>query len=307
MEDDFSPVLRSWRRHLASRNKAPRTIGTYLEAGQQLADWLAADPGRPATFADAGRPVLEEYFEHLFKLKRKPGTVINRYRSLQQLYRYLTEVEEEIDVSPFARMKPPDVPEEDVAVLTPDEVRALLTTCKPPKGSSQALRFVGTRDEALIRLLHDSGGRASEVMGLGVDDVDMDLEVIHVHGKGRRDRSIPFGVKAGTALDRYLRARAKHPLARRDEFWLAQKGGMTDSGLRQMLKRRSAAAGLHHVHPHMLRHTAADDFFAAGGQQRDAKRLFGWRSDQMAERYGSINADRRAHEAKRKLSPGDKV
>ncbi len=307
MDDDFAPVLRAFRRHLAARNKAEKTISGYLEAGQQFADWLRADPDRPRSFAEAGRVELEEFFGDLFAQGRSASTVANRYRSLQQLYRWLFEIEEEIEVSPFVRLRPPEIPEQDVEVIDVDHMRLLLAACKAPKGAPAVDRFIGLRDTALIRLLYDTGVRAAEVMGLTVDEVDMEMEVIHVHGKGRRDRAVPFGVKAGTALDRYLRVRAKHPHARRPEFWLAQKGGMTDSGLRQMLERRARLAGLPHIHPHQLRHSAADAFYAAGGQQKDAKRLFGWKSDQMAERYGSVNAVRRAHEAKRNLSPGDKV
>ena len=307
MDDDFAPVLRAWRRHLKARNKAEKTVKSYLEAGAQFADWLRTDEARPQAFAEAGRVELEEFFGDLFAQGRSASTVANRYRSLQQLYRWLFEIEEEIAVSPFTRMRPPEVPEKDVEVVDVDAMKQLLAACKPPKGTTQVERFLCLRDDALIRLIYDTGGRCSEVMGLTLDDVDLELEVIHVHGKGRRDRAIPFGVRVGTALDRYLRVRGKHPHARLDAFWLAQKGAFGEWGLRQMLDRRTAMAGLPHIHPHQLRHSAADAFYAAGGQQKDAKRLFGWKSDQMAERYGSVNATRRAHEAKRRLSPGDKV
>jgi site-specific recombinase XerD len=233
--------------------------------------------------------------------------VANRYRSLQQLYRWLCEDEEEIDRSPFDRMRPPVIPEKHVEVIDVDAMRRLLAACKAPKGSPAADRFLAVRDEALIRLIYDTGGRCAEVMGLTVDAVDMDMEVIHVHGKGRRDRSIPFGAKAGTALDRYLRARAKHPHARLDALWLAQKGALTEWGLWQMLDRRAEAAGLGHIHPHQLRHSSVDAFLSAGGQETDAMRLFGWRSRQMVARYASATGVRRAHQAKRALSPGDKV
>ena len=307
-DDDFDAVLRSWRRSLRSQNKSPRTIKSYVdESGQQLAEWLRASDERPDSFAAVTKGDLEEFFGDLFEAGKSASTVANRYRSLQQLYRWLCEEEEEIDRSPFDRMKPVEVPEQDVPVVEVADMRLLLAACKPPKGCPATDRFLGLRDEALIRMVYDTGGRAAEVMGLTMDDVDMELEVIRVHGKGRRDRAIPFGAKAGTALDRYLRVRGKHPSARLDALWLAQKGAMTDSGLRQMLERRAGLAGLPHIHPHQLRHSAADAFFEAGGQETDAMRLFGWKSRQMVERYARSTGTRRAHAAKRKLSPGDKV
>lgn len=61
------------------------------------------------------------------------------------------------------------------------------------------------------------------------------------------------------------------------------------------------------IHPHRFRHTNAHDFLLAGGQERDLKRLMGWRSDTMLERYGASAADHRAREAARRLKRGDRV
>jgi site-specific recombinase XerD len=68
-------------------------------------------------------------------------------------------------------------------------------------------------------------------------------------GKGRRERALPFGRRAALALDRYLRARARHPQAHLDWLWLGKKGGLTASGLAQMLERRGDQAGLPNLHP----------------------------------------------------------
>jgi integrase len=80
------------------------------------------------------------------------------------------------------------------------------------------------------------------------------------------------------------------------------------NGLGQMLERRSAQAGIPRIHPHQLRHTAADIWLSeSGGDETSAMRLFGWRSRQMLQRYAASNADARAHAAARKLGIGDRL
>jgi site-specific recombinase XerD len=91
------------------------------------------------------------------------------------------------------------------------------------------------------------------MVGVTLGDVDLDLDVLVVLGKGRRERSLPFGRKAGEALDRYLRARARHRHAELGWLWLGQQGRLTDSGLVMMLRRRGRQAGLPKLHPHTTR------------------------------------------------------
>lgn len=297
--DEFAAMLRSWERHLTAANRSPNTIRSYLEAGRILADWARADPERPQSFPGLTRDHLQAFIVDEQK-RTSAGSVANRYRSLQQLYRWLTEVEEELPASPFTRMTPPTVPEQTMPVQDDDVLRKLLKVC-------QGKDYVQLRDTALIRLMFDTGLRRAECAGLTVEDVDMQDDVVHIMGKGRKPRSVPFGKKAGLALDRYLRARAKHRLRDLPDFWLAQKGGLTGRGIADVLQRRSEQAGVEKVKPHSLRHTAVDQWLDAGGTEGDAMRLFGWKSRQMIDRYAASRQDKRAADAKKRHSPGDRV
>src|SRR3954470_17706217 len=243
--DDLSVLLPDWRPHLRARNVAPSTITSYLKVGDNLLVWLR-EAGMPTGAAGIAREHLEAFLAALSD-RVSPATVAKHYRSLQQLFRWLVE-DGEITHSPMERMRPPAVPEQPVAILKDDELRALLDTCR---GNS----FENRRDTAILRMLIDTGMRAGELAGLSVADLDSDQSVAFVMGKGRRGRAVPYGAKTADALRRYLRARAQHPKADAPALWLGKQGPMTHWGLRQMLERRAAEAGIENVHPHRFRHT----------------------------------------------------
>ena len=287
--------LAAYRRALQARKRSPRTIQNYEETLLQLA---AHHDGTDVL--DLVKSHIEEYIVHVLTVHAS-STAATRFCALRAFYNWAV-AEEIIDVSPMARLKAPSVTQEPVPVLSDDELRALLKACTGKD-------FEDRRDTAIIRLFCEPGSpRVSEMVNLLVDGLDMKRDQVRVSGKGDKARDVPFGPKTGQALDRYLLVRRRHKAASNPRLWLGGKlMPLTASGIAQMLIRRAEQAGIRHVHPHQLRHTAAHVWHDQGGSEADAMALFGWSSPEMPRRYGASARTERAHRAARRTTMADRL
>jgi site-specific recombinase XerD len=295
-------AIDSFARALRARNLSPKTIETYTESSRQLADYLERT-GMPQDIGAIRREHVQSFTTDLLE-RFKPATARNRFLGLQQLFRFLVE-EDELTASPMAKLEPPKVPEEPPPVLKDEQIKALLATCK-------GTDFESRRDAALIRVFLDTGARLSEVAGLGHGEnaenpVDLYEGVAFVMGKGRRPRVLHLGAQTVKSLDRYLRARSRHPKAHLPWLWIGHQGRFGDSGIAQMIKRRGQQIGIEGLHAHLFRHTFAHDWLSAGGAETDLMKLAGWRSRSMIERYGASAAAERAIAAHARLARGDRI
>jgi integrase/recombinase XerC len=185
-------------------------------------------------------------------------------------------------VSPKARRTLPDV-------LAPDQARALL---EHAAGEEPA----ALRDVLVLELLYASGIRVSELVGLDVDDVDRGRRLLRVLGKGRKERSVPYGVPAETALDAWL-TRGRPALATATSgpaLLLGLRGGRLDQreARRIVHAASSAVPGSPDVGPHGLRHSAATHVLDGGADLRSVQELLGHASLATTQVYTHVTVER---------------
>jgi integrase/recombinase XerC len=160
LSTDWSGFLRDWDRALRAGNYPETTRYNYLLAAAQLARYLGEySPDPDADDAAADPTVVTkahvEAFQAWMVETRSASTALNKHKSLQQFFKWLLE-EDEISWSPMTRVKQPKTPQKLIPVIRDDDTKRLLETCRG-KG------FVGLRNEAVIRMLYNTGARLSEV------------------------------------------------------------------------------------------------------------------------------------------------
>lgn len=295
---DLYVMAASFARALKAENKSAKTLEVYGSAIERLGEWLE-EQGHSVDIADISPDDVRGFISHLLDT-RSDATAQNRYRALNRFFNWCVD-EGELDRSPMEKMKPPSIQERPPPVLTVEQLDALLKT-------TEGTGFEERRDRAIFMLLMDTGMRRSEIATLSVNDLDLDTETVRVLGKGNRVRVVSFGNKTLQALDRYLRARARHKYADSDRLWLGRAGPLTSGGgIKLIVRRRAAQAGLDGIHPHLFRHTFAHMWLDEGGNESDLMELAGWQSPAMLQRYGKSAAAARARRAQKRLSPVDRL
>jgi integrase/recombinase XerD len=288
----------SWMIDLARRT-APGTRRAYSTGITAFIAWHAAQaPGMPVTAASLDRKTAAAFLSDVLAAGAAPATARLRYQALRQFSAWLAE-EGETAADLLLGMKPPRLDKPRVDSLDPGELAALIRACRVPAGADRWEAFEVLRDEAVVRLLADTGMRAGELLALTTGDLDLRRRLVTVtRAKGGKHRIAAFGPDAARAVDRYLRrGRRGHKLAHTPPLWLGTANrGWTYPALRGALAKRAAAAGITGFHPHRLRHTAASAALDAGMAEGDVMAHMGWSSRQMLDRYVEDTAQRRAAE-----------
>ncbi len=262
--------LRRYQQHLVSRGIADLAAVTETDVSDFLVALRRGDP-------DNGVPVL---------------SAVSATRALiavRGLHRFAT-AEGVTDVDVARAVKPPTAARRLPKALTLDEVLALL---EGAGGDSESDGPLTLRNRALLELLYSTGARISEAVGLDLDDVDTQARAVLLRGKGGKQRLVPVGRPAVTALDAYL-VRGRPDLARRGRgtpaiFLNARGGRLSRQSAWQVLQDSAERAGIETaVSPHTLRHSFATHLLDGGADVRVVQELLGHASVTTTQIYTMV-------------------
>jgi site-specific recombinase XerD len=288
----------SWATFLEAERKAPGTVRVYASGVAAFIAWhRRAAPGLPVVTSSLDRKTAAAFLADVLGAGAAPATARARHAALRQFSAWLA-AEGETETDPLLTLKPPKLDQARVDSISGGELDALIRACRAPAGAEPWEVFEALRDEAVIRLLADTGARAGELVALRTADVDVRARIITIRrAKGGKQRLAAFSASTARAIDRYLRKRRAHKLAGTGALWLGTANrGWTYHACRGAIAKRAALAGVKGMHPHRLRHTAASAALDAGMSEGDVMAAFGWSSRAMLDRYVQDTAQRRAAE-----------
>lgn len=274
-------------RHLESleleRGLAPSTIEAYKRDLLRLANTLQRER---IELAAASQQDIAAYLRGLRRQGLSPRSVTRNLVAVRGFYAHLVEMGERRD-NPAVNLSPPKLWQKLPRVLREDETEAVLAG----PDTSQPL---GLRDKAMLELLYAAGLRVSELVGLTLAQLRLDLGFVVVMGKGNKERVVPVGEVAETWIDRYLSdVRPIIAVGRHEVVFVNRRGGpMSRQGFWKILRNYGAGAGIEGLSPHILRHSFATHLLEHGADLRAVQMMLGHADISTTQIYTHIHAQR---------------
>ncbi|GAA1224245.1 site-specific tyrosine recombinase XerD [Microbacterium maritypicum] len=281
-------ALDAYLRHVTvERGLSAHTIAAYRRDLGTYREWLVAD-GIGDT-AEVTPAVIDRFIGERASAEPPPAsTSLARLQSsVRGWHRFLAREGIEVD-DPSARLRPPKAPQRLPKALTIEQVERLLSA---PSGEEP----LGIRDRALLELLYATGARVSEAIDLDVDDLAHG-DVLRLRGKGSKERIVPLGSYARTAVDAYL-TRVRPGLAMKGRasarLFLGARGAPLSRQSAWLVIRAAAerAQITTDVSPHTLRHSFATHLLQGGADVRVVQELLGHSSVATTQIYTHVSVD----------------
>lgn len=252
---------------------------------------------RTLTIAQIDHHLIQAFLSTLHR-KHKKSSIGRKLSALKSFFRFLVR-EGELERDPTLQLASPKKDQPLPTYLPVDDMFRLLNT--PPPDSP-----TGLRARAILEVLYSCGLRVSELVNLNWDDVDRNLEVVRVQGKGNKERIVPIGRQALATLSQYAahipslitpkKRRATQPVAPPacPAVFLNRRGErLTTRSIARIVSQYAQECGIaFKTSPHALRHTFATHLLDAGADLRAIQELLGHSSLSTTQKYTHVNLDR---------------
>lgn len=272
------------------RQYSPETVKAYREDLEEFTQFLADNGGIKAWTA-IDQLDVEVYLSDLYDRHYARTTIARKLSTLRSLYNFLMSNGQAKD-DPFAYVQLKPHQNHLPRFFYEREMTALFAAAAANPNEQLA-----TRDSALLEVLYGTGIRVSECVNLTVPEIDFDNRIMLIHGKGNKERYVPFGHYASDALQQYFIAARTPLMAQHQEthaFVFVNHRGqqLTPAGvtylLNQIIKRSTLTT---EIHPHMLRHTFATHLLNRGADLRSVQELLGHSSLSTTQIYTHVTRE----------------
>lgn len=276
--------------YLAHEKRSPvRTQETYGRAMDELCAFVV-EKKLPLDATKLTHVMLRMFLAELSRRGNGNTTIARKLATLRSFYKYLRR-HGLADSSPAARLDTPKVVRPLPRFLTVDEAKNVIESPASDPARAEPLRL---RDAAMLELLYGAGLRVSELAGLTMPAIDRSARRVRVMGKGRKERIVPYGEMAASAIEAWLALRASLVTGPTEALFLGARGTiLTVRQIQNVVRRHGAlGAGRSDLHPHALRHTCATHLLDAGADLRAIQELLGHSSLSTTQRYTHVTLDR---------------
>lgn len=270
------------------RNVSANTVHAYRDDLESFIGFLCNDYFTMARDQIELRRVdhlaIRSYLAHLSRRKLSRATVARHLSALRTFFKYLVR-EGVVEANPARTVSSPKREKHLPTVMQPADVALLLEQPDPSTN-------LGLRDAAFMELLYASGLRISELTGIDIDDLELRARLVKVHGKGSKERIVPFGSKAEEALRAYLAVRGELCADADEQAVFVNYRGqrITTRSVRRLfdgyLRKAAMRAG---ISPHTMRHSFATHLLNAGADLRGIQELLGHASLSTTQKYTHLN------------------
>ncbi|MEX2500708.1 MAG: tyrosine recombinase XerC [Wenzhouxiangellaceae bacterium] len=303
MNDSISAAVESFLADCHSRGRlAPASLSAYRRDLKRLNQWCEKQGMERLETIDAA--ALRSFAASMSRAGLDPRSIQRHLSAIRKFFRYLVD-HGLVDANPAADLKAPRTRRKLPRTLDPDQVLQLLEI----KGDAP----LDDRDRAMLELCYSSGLRVSELADARWDRLDTEQGLLRVIGKGNKERIVPVGRHALTALEKWRRTAAS--FSRGDSPWIFTTARGNPLGIRAIQKRigqRARSQGLgQHVHPHQLRHSFASHILESSGDLRAVQELLGHANLSTTQIYTHLDFQHlaevydRAHPRAKKGRSGD--